>query len=77
MYTGSLITAFSMINEQTTSLTLMKMAKWFLKNVQVFTFTSSFSFYVSLLSNNILCGSCLKLSQILGRIWLNSRNIAF
>ena len=31
MYTGSLITAFSTINKQTTSLTLMKMAKWFLK----------------------------------------------
>ena len=76
MYTGSLITAFSMINKHTTEITLMKMANWFLKNVQVFTFTCNYTFYVSLHSNNILCGSCLKLSQILGRIWHNSWNIA-
>ena len=33
-----------------------------LKNVQVFTFISSYPFYVSLHSNNISCGPCLKLS---------------
>lgn len=61
-----------MINKQTTSLTLMKLANWFLKNVQVFTFISSYSFYVSLHTDDILCGPCFKVSQILGRIWRNS-----
>jgi len=48
-------------DQQTTSLTLMKLANWFLKNVQAFTFISSYSFYVSMHSNNILYGPCLKL----------------
>lgn len=39
--------------------------KWrigFLTNEQVFTFAGSYSFHVSLHTNNILCGPCLKLS---------------